>query len=84
MPKIDDSNNPIKGFEVRADGDQLFLVCRASGLSVLHYYQRIRRSTYLDDILNLAAAHRIQCKAPIQAIKTELALDIKFIQGPDA
>jgi hypothetical protein len=84
MAKFDTSDNPIKGFEVRADGDQLFLVCRASGLSVFHYYQRIRRSTYLDDILNYAAAHRIQCKAPIQAIKTELALKIEFIQEPDA
>lgn len=78
MALYDNSDNPIKGFELRAEGDKLFLVCRASGLSVTHYYRRIRRLTYLDDILNLAAAHRIQCKAPIQVIKTELALDISL------
>lgn len=79
MASIDDSDNPLKGFEVRAEGDKLFLVCRASGLSVHHYYQRIRRVTYLDDILNYAAAHRIQCHAPIQSIKTELAVEVKLV-----
>lgn len=79
MAKFDTSDNPLKGFEVRAEGDRLFLVCRASGLSVFHYYRRIKRITYLDDILNFAAAHRLECKAPIQAIKTPLIVTTELI-----
>ena len=81
MALIDNSDNPLKGFELRSEGDQLYLVCRASGLSITHYYRRIRRVTYLDNIMNLAAAHRIQCTAPIQAIKTELAVEVKLLNA---
>jgi hypothetical protein len=84
MANFDTSDNPLKGFDVRAEEDKLFLVCRATGLSVTHYYQRIKRVSHLEEILNYAAAHRIQCKAPIQAIKTQLAVEVKLIDGPEA
>lgn len=77
MANFDDSDNPLKGFELVHWPEGLYLDCRGRECS---FKQRLPRLLKLEQLLNLAAAHRIQCKRPVQAIKTKLALDIQLTQ----
>lgn len=70
MALIDNSDNPIGGFLIVHHPEGLYLHCRGTLNSnktpSCQYRRRINRLIHLEEILALAAAHRVECPCLIQ------------------
>lgn len=71
MAALDESNSPIKGFQLIHHPEGLYLACRGRRVdprvpTPCNFFIRIKRLMYLEEVLAKAADHRAECKAPIQ------------------
>lgn len=81
MPKNDDSDNPIKGFEIIHHPEHTYLRCRGREC---YFIKPLPRQLRLEELLHRCAIHRLQCTKPIQAIKTECAVQVSWVEGDEA
>lgn len=77
MAAIDESDSPIRGFEMIHHPDGNYLRCRGQHCK---FFRKVRRQIHLEQLLQLAAEHRTQCNAQIQVAPTVPKLP--FIQVP--
>lgn len=76
MASIDDSDNPIKGFQLVHHPDGLYLHCRGREC---RYRRHLSRIAYLEQILNLAATHRAECGRPTQTISVSCIVEARLV-----
>lgn len=79
MPALDESDSPIKGFELIHNPDGLYLRCRVIGYDCF-FYRKIRRIIYLEEVMRIAAKHRAMCRRPVQMPPTIANLPFEVIR----